>query len=446
MDNGVRCRPRRSRAATCGSSGPAAMTGSGTRSRGTASRPSICSRSSPRIRARPIATASIAIATRAGIGSARSMNPASRSPPRPIRNALASGSTCARKDCPPDPFEDETKYPGVKIGARGTTFADGSNLAGRLLFRLSDRASSVCACSPIRTSIRRRRTNGIRSDITPTRTTTKIPNSCGPIGSAWPAASAMSAQVRFTRRPIPPIRQWADLNSTVGSQYLWMDRVFVYSADAKNFLYQLVHSYPPGTMDTSLVSTDYINNPRTMNAVYLLGRAARRSASSGARRRSQGGELNNKQLAGFLRPARHVLVAARAEGRLGFGRRPRRAQPRLSQHRSLQRRMDDALQSVLRRQEDHRRSRSRPPRRIRPIGARPRPARRNMAKFLLKAGQPDRLADAPGGKKYLTADAATLDARQEGLRRDLRALPFEQAARRGARQARSRAAVPDPTI
>ena len=27
----------------------------------------------------------------------------------------------------------------------------------------------------------------------------------------------------------------------------------------------------PGTMDTSLVSTDYINNPRTMNAVYLLG-------------------------------------------------------------------------------------------------------------------------------------------------------------------------------
>lgn len=40
-----------------------------------------------------------------------------------------------------------------------------------------------------------------------------------------------------------------------------MDRVFVYAADTKNFLYQFVHFYPPGTMDTSLVSTDYINNP-----------------------------------------------------------------------------------------------------------------------------------------------------------------------------------------
>ena len=33
-----------------------------------------------------------------------------------------------RKDCPPDPFEDEKKYPGVKIGARGTTFKDGTTL------------------------------------------------------------------------------------------------------------------------------------------------------------------------------------------------------------------------------------------------------------------------------------------------------------------------------
>lgn len=30
--------------------------------------------------------------------------------------------------CPPDPFADERKYPGVKIGARGTKFADGTVL------------------------------------------------------------------------------------------------------------------------------------------------------------------------------------------------------------------------------------------------------------------------------------------------------------------------------
>src|SRR5260370_40700692 len=33
----------------------------------------------------------------------------------------------------------------------------------------------------------------------------------------------------------------------------------------------------------------------------------------------------------------------------------------------------------------------------------------DMAKFLGAAGQPDKLADAPGGQKYMTADAATLD-------------------------------------
>ena len=32
----------------------------------------------------------------------------------------------------------------------------------------------------------------------------------------------------------------------------------------------------------------------------------------------------------------------------------------------------------------------------------------NMAKFLLKAGRPDKLADAPGGTKFLTTDAAVL--------------------------------------
>ena len=33
-----------------------------------------------------------------------------------------------RKDCPPDPFENETKYPGVKIGARGQAIGGGKVL------------------------------------------------------------------------------------------------------------------------------------------------------------------------------------------------------------------------------------------------------------------------------------------------------------------------------
>ena len=75
---------------------------------------------------------------------------------------------------------------------------------------------------------------------------------------------------------------------------MWVDRLFVYNADPKNFMYQLVHTYRPGAMDTSLVSTDYINNPRTMNAVYDLG-ARLDIARRWGQESFKGGELKNKQ-------------------------------------------------------------------------------------------------------------------------------------------------------
>ena len=51
-----------------------------------------------------------------------------------------------------------------------------------------------------------------------------------------------------------------------------MDRVFDWNwkHDGDSFIYQLLHTSRPGTVDTSLVSSDMINNPRTMNAVYDL--------------------------------------------------------------------------------------------------------------------------------------------------------------------------------
>jgi hypothetical protein len=99
----------------------------------------------------------------------------------------------------------------------------------------------------------------------------------------------------------PANPQFSELNSTVGAQYLWMDRVFVFSADEKDFLYQLVHSYPPGTMDTSLVSTDYINNPRTMNAIYNLDSRLKLSRRWG-KETLKDGELLNKQLPEYFDP------------------------------------------------------------------------------------------------------------------------------------------------
>src|SRR5260370_41523200 len=72
-----------------------------------------------------------------------------------------------------------------------------------------------------------------------------------------------------------------------------VDRFFIYSAAHDNFMFQLVHTYRPGTMDTSLVSTDNINNPRTMNAIYAVKPRLDQALRWG-RETLNGGQLNNK--------------------------------------------------------------------------------------------------------------------------------------------------------
>ena len=158
----------------------------------------------------------------------------------------------------------------------------------------------------------------------------------------------------------PANPQWADLSSTVGAQYMWVDRLFIYRANPDNYFFQLVHTYRPGAMDTSLVSTDYINNPRTMNAVYSLGDRLTQALRWG-RETLAGGQLNNKQFNDYLAErtadavlpeAEHLVDAAGAEGRFRFRGCAGRAEPRLSEHRAVQRGVAAALQSGDRRQAD----------------------------------------------------------------------------------------------
>ena len=257
-------------------------------------------------------------------------------------------------DCPPDPFENETKYPGVKIGARGTTFKDGSTLPVGSYFGY---ATGIVG---LRLFPNPDFDQAAKDKWDPERYYTdpsyyNDPNLVRPyrVGMACGFCHVGPSPIHPPADPAHP--QWSNINSTVGAQYLWMDRVFVYAADPKNFLYQLVHSYPPGTMDTSLVSTDYINNPRTMNAVYLLGpRLAEAEAlGQGDAERDRSISTNKPSLlpASSTRRTSSWTPRVLKDGS-DFGRRDGRAQPRLHQHRPLQRRMDAALQSVLRRQAD----------------------------------------------------------------------------------------------
>jgi hypothetical protein len=206
------------------------------------------------------------------------------------------------KDCAADPFENERKYPGVRIGSRGATFSDGTKMpvgsyygyatgiVGLRLFpnpAFDEKAAK--AWDPKRYYEDPSYYNR-RDLIRPYR----VGMSCG-FCHVGPSPVHPSADPEHPR--------WADLSSTVGAQYMWVDRLFIHNASTpegrRNFMYQLVHTYRPGTMDTSLVSTDNINNPRTMNALYdLMARMG--VAKRIGKEKLAGGELDNKQFNDFM--------------------------------------------------------------------------------------------------------------------------------------------------
>ncbi|QND60810.1 hypothetical protein [Mesorhizobium huakuii] len=78
----------------------------------------------------------------------------------------------------------------------------------------------------------------------------------------------------------PEKPDWSNLSSTIGDQYWKPVATFTNLKKADSFLYQFLASQQPGTIDTSLVSTDHINNANTITAIFdLPARLARASAN-----------------------------------------------------------------------------------------------------------------------------------------------------------------------
>jgi cytochrome c5 len=68
--------------------------------------------------------------------------------------------------------------------------------------------------------------------------------------------------------------EWANISGNIGAQYLRPRVAFGNQLQKDNFIYHLLDSQPPGTIDTSLIASDNINNPNTMNAVFNLPQRA----------------------------------------------------------------------------------------------------------------------------------------------------------------------------
>jgi hypothetical protein len=215
--------------------------------------------------------------------------------PREDRYGLWLDERISSPECPADPFEDESKYPGVKVGSRGqdglpvgSYYGYASGIVGLRLFpNPAFDAKAQASWDPKRYYTDASYYND-KNLVKPYR----VGMSC--------------AFCHVGPNPTNPPKNfeaptWANLNSNPGTQYFWIDRIFKFNRDDQDFIYQLFHTSRPGALDTSLVSSDQINNPRTMNAVYELG-ARLELAKKWGKESLNGGELNNKQFNNYASP------------------------------------------------------------------------------------------------------------------------------------------------
>ena len=323
-------------------------------------------------------------------------------------------------DCAPDPFENASKYPGVAIGARGKPLGDGATLptgsfygeaTGIMGLRLFPNPAFDAKAAK-EWDAERYYTDAKYYNRQDLVRPYRVGMSCG-------FCHVGPSPVNPPLNPNAPA--FANLSSSVGAQYMWVDRLFIHNANKpegqRNYMYQLAHSFRPGAMDTSLISTDNINNPRTMNAVY--GFAER--MVQGKRLWHEplnGGERDNKQfndfitsgpLTEFYDPATHTarvphvlkdgsdsvgLLGALNRVYLNIGVFSEEWQLHFNPVVGGKTITPIPIATAQKNSGYWQATEAGTP---------------NTALFFLKAAQPDYLKDAPGGTAYLAADTATLD-------------------------------------
>lgn len=319
------------------------------------------------------------------------------------------------KDCPADPFENEQKYPGVKIGARGKNvpvgsyYGYGTGIVGLRLFPNPDFDETAA-----------KRWDAERFYTDPNYYNDKHLIRPYRVGMSCGFCHVGPSPIKPPADPENP--KWENLNSNPGAQYFWVDRILFWNKDEGNFIYQLLHTSLPGTLDTSFISTDYINNPRTMNAVYSIGPRLAPALRWG-KEKLAGAELKNKQLQDFPQTAslsqffqkpdtvmtpRVLKDGADSVGLLGALNRVFINIGLFSEEWTLH--FNPLVGG----------------KKITPI--RIEEAEKNstywnatvnqtadVALFFLKTAKPDSLKDAPGGEKYLSPDKAMLERGKEAF-------------------------------
>ena len=337
-------------------------------------------------------------------------------------------------DCPPDPFENEEKYPGV--GHRRAR----QEHAGRLLLRL---ATGIVGLRLFpNPDVRRggRERLGRRSATTTTPTTTTPRTWCGPTGSACPAASATSARTRQAAgRPREP---------EVGEPLLERRRAVLLGRS------HLRLGRRPDELHLPVVPHLAAGRARHLAGLHRLHQQPAHDERHlqprrrGWTRRKRSGKETLAAAASTTSSSTTTCRRGAADAVLRSRPQPsgRRACSRTAPTRSARSARSTASISTsacsarsgcctstpLVGGKRSRRSRSRCAQELDLLAGHRGADARHGALLPEDAGAAQ-LADAPGGAAHLTTDSATARARQGGLRRALRALPLQQAAHAAGR-------------
>lgn len=204
----------------------------------------------------------------------------------------------------------------------------------------------------------------------------------------------------------PNESDYANLSDYVGQHYLKIWEVFAHDLGPDNFIKQILLTNPAGTLDTAFIATDYLNNPGTMNAVYNLAPPGRVAVAFPEK--LVGGSLDLKNLELVAGQSDMVLaprVLKEGADSVGLHGALSRVYLNIGEYWEQWTRHFKPLVGIKKQTP----IRVKDAQRLSPAWNWSEQAAPDLAGYLIKFAKPHKLADAPGGRKYQTADQAQLD-------------------------------------
>jgi hypothetical protein len=181
--------------------------------------------------------------------------------------------------------------------------------------------------------------------------------------------------------------RWNNLLPTIGNQYFEEGRMFSMNLTPADFRWHVANRQPPGTSDTSRFATDHIDNPGAINSIFNL--AVRPT-------------FPERMRDGSTREVHHILKDGADS--IGIAGASLRVYINIGMCSDYSTTLHDPIAGVKRPQApfdiDHARAVCE--------DFRATEARMPAAAAFLKTLAPPKLADAPGGAAYLSADASLL--------------------------------------